>query len=82
MEHQAQKCLSDKDPVVVDLLGIITGQDELGLTAFIYFDEHLNSTAPVTNRVLRLKDAMTDTVARRKNKRATNSQSRSPSDST
>lgn len=28
VEHQARKCLSDKDAVVVDLLGIINGEDE------------------------------------------------------
>ncbi|KAI1463651.1 acetyl-CoA synthetase-like protein [Daldinia caldariorum] len=60
VEHQAHKCLSDKDTVVVDLLGIINGQDEPSLTAFICLDEHPISSPPVTNGVPLLKDALVD----------------------
>ncbi|KAI0384322.1 acetyl-CoA synthetase-like protein [Hypomontagnella monticulosa] len=63
VEHQARKCLSDKDTIVVDLLGIINGQDEPSLTAFMYFDEHPLSTTPTKDSVPVLKDAMTDPVA-------------------
>ncbi|OTB17054.1 hypothetical protein K445DRAFT_74298 [Daldinia sp. EC12] len=63
VEHQARKCLSDKDTVVVDLLGIINGQDEPSLTAFIYLDEHPISSPPVTNDVPLLKDALVDPIS-------------------
>ncbi|KAI1662836.1 acetyl-CoA synthetase-like protein [Daldinia decipiens] len=63
VEHQARKCLSDKDTVVVDLLGIINGQDEPSLTAFVYLDEHPVSTPLVANDEPFLKDALEDPIA-------------------
>ncbi|TGJ84348.1 hypothetical protein E0Z10_g4431 [Xylaria hypoxylon] len=66
VEHQAKKCLSDNDNIVVDLLGIINGQDEPSLTALIYLDDHPDSTPPAPNAVPLLKDATTDSFAREK----------------
>jgi non-ribosomal peptide synthetase component F len=45
VEHQARKCLSPKDSIVVDLLGIIDGGEDPVLTAFLYIDDHPASTA-------------------------------------
>ncbi|KAI1120172.1 hypothetical protein F5Y10DRAFT_137807 [Nemania abortiva] len=66
VEHQAKKCLSDNDNIIVDLLGIINGQDEPSLTALIYLDDHPDSTLPTANAVPLLKDATTDAFAREK----------------
>ncbi|KAI1177286.1 hypothetical protein F4777DRAFT_542461 [Nemania sp. FL0916] len=66
VEHQAKKRLSDNDNIIVDLLGIINGQDEPSLTALIYLDDHPDSTPPVANSVPLLKDATTDAFARGK----------------
>ncbi|KAI8627922.1 hypothetical protein F5Y19DRAFT_440404 [Xylariaceae sp. FL1651] len=66
VEYQAQKRLSNKDIIVVDLLGIINGQDEPSLTAFIYLDEYTGWAVSATNDGPFLKDAMADTVAREK----------------
>ncbi|KAI0466682.1 hypothetical protein F4859DRAFT_497006 [Xylaria cf. heliscus] len=66
VEHQAKKCLSDNDNVIVDLLGIINGQDEPSLAALLYLDGHPDSTAPTTNELPSLKDATTDAFARKK----------------
>ncbi|KAI3322803.1 acetyl-CoA synthetase-like protein [Xylariaceae sp. AK1471] len=66
VEHQAKKCLSSNDNIIVDLLGIINGQDEPSLTALIYLDEHPNSSPPTANDVPLLKDATTDTFAHKK----------------
>ncbi|KAI0877195.1 hypothetical protein GGS24DRAFT_448463 [Hypoxylon argillaceum] len=66
VEHQAKKCLSDNDNIIVDLLGIINGQDEPSLTALIYLDDHPDSTPPTANAVPLLKDATTDSFAREK----------------
>ncbi|KAI0538891.1 hypothetical protein GGR58DRAFT_466511 [Xylaria digitata] len=63
VEYQAKKCLSDNDNIVVDLLGIINGQDEPSLTALIYLDDHPDSTPPAPNAVPLLKDATTDSFA-------------------
>jgi acyl-CoA synthetase (AMP-forming)/AMP-acid ligase II len=66
VEHQAKKCLSADDNIIVDLLGIINGQDEPSLTALLYLDAHPASTAPTPNDVPLLKDATTDAFARAK----------------
>ncbi|KAI0444389.1 hypothetical protein F4803DRAFT_255347 [Xylaria telfairii] len=66
VEHQAKKCLSDNDNIIIDLLGIINGQDEPSLTALLYLDDHPDSTPPTTNAVPLLKDATTDTFANEK----------------
>ncbi|KAI0422787.1 hypothetical protein F5X98DRAFT_385736 [Xylaria grammica] len=66
VEHQAKKCLSSNDNIVVDLLGIINGQDEPSLTALIYLDDHPDSTPPAPNAVPLLKDGTTDNFAREK----------------
>ncbi|KAI0509077.1 hypothetical protein F5B22DRAFT_618397 [Xylaria bambusicola] len=63
VEHQARKCLSDNDNIVVDLLGVINGQDEPSLAALIYLDSHPDSTAPKANAMPLLKDATTDSFA-------------------
>ncbi|KAI5925050.1 hypothetical protein F4810DRAFT_718462 [Camillea tinctor] len=46
VEHQARKCLSAADTVVVDLLGVINGQEDPSLTAFLYLDGHSYNTEP------------------------------------
>ncbi|KAI0184517.1 hypothetical protein EV127DRAFT_444015 [Xylaria flabelliformis] len=66
VEHQAKKCLSDNDNIIVDLLGIINGQDEPSLAALLYLDEHPDSTPPTTNAVPLLKDATTDAFSLKK----------------
>ncbi|KAI1191478.1 hypothetical protein F5B17DRAFT_382060 [Nemania serpens] len=66
VEHQAKKCLLDNDNIIVDLLGIINGQDEPSLTALIYLDDHPDSTPPTANSVPLLKDASADAFARDK----------------
>ncbi|KAI1431130.1 hypothetical protein GGR50DRAFT_108230 [Xylaria sp. CBS 124048] len=66
VEHQAKKCLSDNDNIVVDLLGIINGQDEQSLTALIYLNDHPQNTGPSAGPVPQLIDATTDAVARKK----------------
>ncbi len=66
VEHQAKKCLSDNDNIVVDLLGIINGQDEPSLAALIYLDDHPDSTPPKANAMPLLKDATEDSFAREK----------------
>ncbi|KAF4618355.1 hypothetical protein G7Y89_g14948 [Cudoniella acicularis] len=66
VEHQARKCLSVKDTIVVDLLGIINGKEDPSLTAFLYLEEHPSSTAPVTNGAPLLKDATDDSFAANK----------------
>lgn len=66
VEHQAKKCLSKDDNIIVDLLGIINGQDEPSLTALIYLDGHPDSTPPTSNAVPLLKDATTDAFANEK----------------
>jgi amino acid adenylation domain-containing protein len=63
VEHQARKCLSDQDTIVVDLLGIINGKEDPSLTAFLYFEEHPNSTAAMVNGAPLLKDATSDPFA-------------------
>ncbi|KAI1496873.1 acetyl-CoA synthetase-like protein [Biscogniauxia marginata] len=62
VEHQARKCLSDADTIVVDLLGIINGQEDPSLTAFIYLDAHPSSTEPLVNGVPVLKDTTEDSI--------------------
>lgn len=57
VEHQARKLLSDKDLVVVDLLGTINGRADPCLTAFVYLDDHPFSTSPVANKAPKLYDA-------------------------
>ncbi|KAI1764550.1 hypothetical protein GGR53DRAFT_520270 [Hypoxylon sp. FL1150] len=66
VEHQAKRCLSDNDNIIVDLLGIINGQDEPSLTALIYLDEHPDNKAPAANTMPALKNATTDAFARKK----------------
>ncbi|KAI1377226.1 hypothetical protein F4677DRAFT_453975 [Hypoxylon crocopeplum] len=66
VEHQAKKCLSNNDNIIVDLLGSINGQDEPSLTALIYLDGHPDSTPPTANAVPVLTDATTDTFAHKK----------------
>ncbi|KAK5630440.1 hypothetical protein RRF57_006155 [Xylaria bambusicola] len=63
VEHQAKKRLSDNDNIVVDLLGVINGQDEPSLAALIYLDSHPDSTPPKVNAMPLLKDATTDSFA-------------------
>lgn len=66
VEHQAKRCLSDNDNIIIDLLGIINGQDEPSLTALIYLDGHPNNVAPTAGAMPALKDATTDAFARKK----------------
>lgn len=66
VEHQVRKFLSDKDSIVVDLLGTIDGQADPSLTAFLYLDEHPLSTAPVVKGAPVLYDAISDQDARKK----------------
>ncbi|KAK6852200.1 hypothetical protein PG995_012325 [Apiospora arundinis] len=45
VEHHARKCLTPQDVVVVDLLGVIDGVADPELTAYLYLDDHPDSTA-------------------------------------
>lgn len=60
VEHQARKFLSDKDFIVVDLLGTINGRADPALTAFLYLDDHSISAPPVINQPPRLRLATED----------------------
>lgn len=64
VEHQARRFLSDKDTIVVDLLGIINGQADPSLTAFLYLDGHAASRIPMVGETPSLIDAMSDPEAR------------------
>ncbi|KAL5342250.1 hypothetical protein BJX70DRAFT_339229 [Aspergillus crustosus] len=65
VEHQARKCLSPRDAIIVDLLGAIDGHEDPRLTAMIYLDDHPDSTAPVTHGEPRVANALNNPVARR-----------------
>ena len=45
VEHQARMRLSPQDVVVVDVLGLIDGQEDPVLTAFLYLEGHSAATA-------------------------------------
>ncbi|KAI1262894.1 hypothetical protein F5Y18DRAFT_438707 [Xylariaceae sp. FL1019] len=66
VEHQGKKCLSDKDTLLIDLLGVIDRQDGQCLAALIYLDEHPNNTKPTSNGLPSLQDATTDPIANSK----------------
>lgn len=63
VEHQARKCLTPKDAVVVDLLGAIDVTSDPILTAYLYLDDHPSSTAPALKGEPVLVDATKDPVA-------------------
>ncbi|KAI1491326.1 acetyl-CoA synthetase-like protein [Biscogniauxia mediterranea] len=66
VEHQARKCLSDADTVVVDLLGAIDGREDPSLAAFLYLDAHPCNAEPPdassSSSVPALRDAAEDAV--------------------
>jgi amino acid adenylation domain-containing protein len=66
VEHQARKFLSDKDFIVVDLLGTANGRADPCLTAFLYLEDNSMSTPPVLNQAPPLCDAMGDEQAKKK----------------
>jgi len=66
VEHQAKKCLSDNDNILVDLLGTVSGKDDPSLAALIYLHDHPDYTAPTRNNIPMLKDASTDAFAKGK----------------
>lgn len=63
VEHQARKCLTPKDAVVIDLLGAIDVVSDPILTAYLYLDDHPTSTAPALKGEPVLVDATKDPVA-------------------
>lgn len=63
VEHQARKCLSPRDAIVVDLLGIIDGREDPVLTAFLYLDDHPASRATAPKGEPLLEDAAEDPFA-------------------
>jgi amino acid adenylation domain-containing protein len=66
VEHQAHKSLTDKDTVVVDLLGTADGQGDPSLTLFMYLDGHPTSMSPRAKGVPALVDAIEDIFAKEK----------------
>ncbi|KAI0160741.1 hypothetical protein GGR57DRAFT_499419 [Xylariaceae sp. FL1272] len=63
VEHQGKKCLSDKDTLIIDVLGVIDRQDGQCLAALIYLNEHPNNAKPTANGLPTLQDASTDSFA-------------------
>lgn len=63
VEHLARKCLTPKDAVVVDLLGVIDGKQDPCLAAFLYLSDHPDSS---DTEDLSLKDASLDERALQK----------------
>lgn len=63
VEHLARKCLSPKDSIVIDLLGVIDGKEDPRLVAFLYLDDHPSSS---TTAEPFLSDAAVDRIASEK----------------
>lgn len=63
VEHLARKCLTPKDVIVVDLLGVIDGKQGPCLAAFLYLSDHPDSSE---TKDLSLKDASQDQSALQK----------------
>lgn len=63
VEHLARKCLTPKDAIVVDLLGVIDGKQSPCLAAFLYLSDHPDSSEAGD---LSLKDASQDQSALQK----------------
>lgn len=63
VEHLARKCLTPKDAIVVDLLGVIDGKQGPCLAAFLYLSDHPDSSETGD---LSLKDASQDQSALQK----------------
>ncbi|KAL4924109.1 non-ribosomal peptide synthetase [Aspergillus undulatus] len=66
VEHQARKCLSPSDAIIVDLLGAIDGNEDPKLTALLYLDDHPNAAAPVANGEPAITNAADDDLATEK----------------
>ncbi|KAL3471605.1 hypothetical protein BJX99DRAFT_250318 [Aspergillus californicus] len=66
VEHQARKCLSPEDSIIIDLLGAIDGSEDPRLTAMLYLNDHPFATTPITNGEPGIVDAAGDTVAMEK----------------
>jgi acyl-coenzyme A synthetase/AMP-(fatty) acid ligase len=66
VEHQARKCLSPRDAIVIDLLGVIDGHEDPKLTALLYLDDHPASTTPIANGEPTIVDAADDPWAQEK----------------
>ncbi|KAJ6153629.1 hypothetical protein N7470_006588 [Penicillium chermesinum] len=60
VEHLARKCLTPKDAIVVDLLGVIDGREDPCLAAFLYLSDHPNNSEAVD---VRLTDSSEDSLA-------------------
>ncbi|KAL3444257.1 hypothetical protein BJX65DRAFT_283656 [Aspergillus insuetus] len=66
VEHQARKCLSPRDAIVIDLFGAIDGHEDPRLTALLYLDDHPLSTDPIPNGEPIIIDAADDPLAQEK----------------
>ncbi|KAI9368933.1 hypothetical protein BJX61DRAFT_536853 [Aspergillus egyptiacus] len=63
VEHQARKCLSPHDAIIVDLLGAIDGEEDPRIAALLYLDDHPITTAPIANSEPVILDAAKDPLA-------------------
>ncbi|CEL03902.1 hypothetical protein ASPCAL05040 [Aspergillus calidoustus] len=66
VEHQARKCLSPRDAIVIDLFGAIDGHEDPRLTALLYLDDHPLSIDPIANGEPIIIDAADDHLAQEK----------------
>ncbi|KAL6236485.1 hypothetical protein BDW75DRAFT_229417 [Aspergillus navahoensis] len=66
VEHQARKCLSPADAIVVDLLGAIDGTEDPQVAALLYLDGHHSSTVPADDGEPVITNVEEDEVAREK----------------
>ncbi|KAL3431893.1 hypothetical protein BDV09DRAFT_187972 [Aspergillus tetrazonus] len=66
VEHQARKCLSPADAIVVDLLGAIDGTEDPQIAALLYLDGHPDSKIPAVNGEPVITNAEKDGMAREK----------------
>lgn len=60
VEHLARKCLTPKDAIVVDLLGVIDGREDPCLAAFLYLSDHPSNSETAE---LSLTDSSKDILA-------------------
>ncbi|KAL4785048.1 hypothetical protein BJX76DRAFT_356515 [Aspergillus varians] len=66
VEHQARKCLSPRDAIIVDLLGAIDGNEDPRLTALLYLDDHPGASVPVAKGEPTITNAEDDHLAQEK----------------
>lgn len=60
VEHLARKCLTPKDAIIVDLLGVINGKENPCLAAFLYLSDHPRNSETAK---LCLTDSSQDSLA-------------------